>query len=290
MIGVRRARSAPESAPHCYRAIAVSDPRPASTVILVRQVDPEPATRSDYEVFMVRRPVKSEFAADVFVFPGGTLRPDDLERSAEEACAPFSAVQAVLELKARGGVVPTDSHLSLGHYVAALRELFEEAGVLLAEPRRQFDPTALLPGLGAARADLQVGRISLAALAHERGLRLAPERLIYCSHWTTPAEFPRRYDTRFFLACIPPLQRALHCAVETVASAWIRPHLALERWRAGEFPLVFVTDRHLTRLAEFPRLAELLEFARCKPIVSVQPELDLQSQQPYLPAGLEGRW
>ena len=75
-----------------------------------------------------------------------------------------------------------------------------------------------------------------------------------------------------------------------MASAWISPSAALADWRAGRFPLVFVTERHLARLAAHPRLADLQRFARSKPIVSVQPELDPASREPYLPAGLDGCW
>jgi 8-oxo-dGTP pyrophosphatase MutT (NUDIX family) len=266
----------------------VSPARPASTVILAR-----PGAPGGVEIFMVRRPVRSEFAADVYVFPGGAVRPDDADPTAEAACAPFNPGDALRLLSERGGTSPADPREALGFWVAALRELFEEAGVLLAEPLPGVPrpaPDARAARLDAARRELQAGGRALAALAGAEGVRLACEQLIFFSHWVTPREFPRRYDTRFFLAAMPHGQEALHCAVETVEGLWISPAAALERFERGEFPLVFVTQRHLERLAGCPSLEAALAFARSKAVVSVNPGLYQETQEPFIPSDLEGRW
>ncbi len=271
----------------------VAEPRLASTVILVREAAATSGGQA-YQVFMVRRPVRSEFAADVYVFPGGTVRSDDLDPAVGAACAPFGPDDALRRLAERGGAPPASDHEALALHVAALRELYEEAGVLLAEPRTEAAPS-FRPGdraerLALGRLGVQAGHLSLAALARNEGLRLACEQLIYFSHWVTPRPYPRRYDTRFFVATLPAGQQALHCDIETVAGVWVTPSEALEGYGRGDFPLVLVTQRHLERIAGQRTLDDLLRFARSKPIVSVQPEVYDDSLEPFLPQELEGCW
>ena len=103
-------------------------------------------------------------------------------------------------------------------------------------------------------------------------------------------QFPRRYDTRFFVAALPRGQQALHSNSETVEGIWIGPREALARWVRSDFPLVFVTQRHLERLAACSTQEELMQFAQTKPIVSVMPDLYPQTQEPFIPKELDGRW
>jgi 8-oxo-dGTP pyrophosphatase MutT (NUDIX family) len=269
--------------------------RPASTVMLARRRHTPASDSEDYEVFMVRRPVASEFAADVFVFPGGAVRPDDSGPAVDRAVEPFDEVQALRRLAERGGDPPAGPAEAIGFWLAALRELFEEAGVLLARPdpraagRARSDAQA--ERLERGRVEVQAGRASLAELAGAEGLRLACEDLVYFSHWITPPSMPRRYDTRFFLACMPEGQEARHCAIETVDGLWVTPAAALDGFADGTFPLVFPTLRHLERMAEHARLDDLVEFAATKPIVTVDAELeDDDVRRPRLPAELEGCW
>jgi len=261
----------------------MSEPRLASTVMLARPAE----TDGGFELFMVRRPVRSEFAADVYVFPGGAVRDDDLDPLADRVCAPFGPVDALQRLAERGGVAPRDARAALGLWVAALRELYEEAGVLLVEPAPSPAARARLAG---ARDAVREGARSLAAVLEQERLRLACERLLYFSHWITPPSYPRRFDTRFFVALLPAGQEARHCEGETVESAWIAPREALRRATRGEFPLVFVTQRHLERIATCASLDALLRLARTKPVRSVHAELERESGEPRLPDGLEGRW
>lgn len=265
----------------------MSDPRPAASVILAR-----PAGAS-FELFLVRRAVQSEFASDVYVFPGGTVQPDDRAGSDRTA---LSAEAAHRRLSERGGRPPATAAESLALHLAAVRELFEEAGVLLA---RDASDRPLAPDraqsdrLAAARARLVERRTTLAAVAAAEGLTLAPDLLVYFAHWITPAGFPRRYDTRFFVATMPPGQAALHDTVETTASCWLHPARALQLYHAGRFPLVFAQVNLLDRLAPCQSLADLLQFAATKPVRTVEPLLrpaPAGTFDPYLPEELVGAW
>ena len=243
--------------------------RPAATVMLLRD-----GASTGLEVFMVRRNASSRFAADAFVFPGGAVQPEDSSERALAGAPSFTPDVAHARLTERGGDPPSSRELSFGLHVAALRELFEEAGVLLADNRQAglpADAEPVAPRLEAERRGVQRGELSLAALAERENLELAPERLVYFSHWVTPELSPRRFDTRFFVAAMPAGQTALHCRVETTEGEWLAPASALARCRRGEVKLIFVTIRHLERLAAFPTVSAALRSARQKAIRTVRP-------------------
>ena len=126
---------------------------------------------------------------------------------------------------------------SLALHVAAVRELFEEAGILLARhvgrPRRRRPEPRGVRDAGRSAPEIQQGRRSLGEVVAELGLELVPEELVYFSHWITPESSPRRFDTRFFMIEDRPGQTASHCGVETVDGVWITPAEALRRFEAG---------------------------------------------------------
>ena len=254
-------------------ATAPARPRPAASVLLLRDGAADPV-----EVFMVRRSATSRFAADVFVFPGGAYGPADSDHRLLARTDGLTPASAHAALSARGGQPPETPELSFGLHVAALRELFEEAGVLLARDDRGQPVGALDPALerrhGDDRARVQAGELSLADLLERERWRLAADRLAYFSHWITPPLSPRRFDTRFFVAAMPEEQTAIHCQVETTAGEWMAPAAALARCARGELKLVYVTIQHLVRLAELPSVAAALELARRKPIRTVCPIVD----------------
>ena len=262
-------------------------PRPAATVMVVR---PAP---DEYEVFMVRRHQASKFAADVYVFPGGTVRPDDrLEASTARSLGlEPDSLHAILAARDDPFAAEADGGLSL--WVAALRELFEEAGVLLADDAsgRMLDLSepSTLGRFAAYRASLQEGSLSLRELAERDGLQLRADRLLYFSRWITPATSPRRFDTRFFVAEAPTGQVAEHCQIETTDGAWIRPREALSRHAEESFPMMFVTREHVRRLAEFREPTALVEFARHKPTRVVQATHD-PARGSFLPAEQQRPW
>jgi 8-oxo-dGTP pyrophosphatase MutT (NUDIX family) len=206
-------------------------PRAAATCVLMR-----PRAGGGIEVFMVRRHIQSEFAPDVYVFPGGSV--DAGDRQAEETpglCAP-------------AGDGPTA--LGSGFRVAALRECFEEAGVLLAHhgaATLAFGEDDLAR-YAAYRAALQQRQMTMATLAQQEGLTLATDMLFAWAHWITPEVFPKRFDTHFFLAEMPPTQQAAHDELETTDSVWIAPEDASAGYERGEFPLVFAQIHHLREL------------------------------------------
>jgi hypothetical protein len=111
----------------------------------------------------------------------------------------------------------------------------------------------------------------MSELLAAEGLRPALGQLRYFSHWITPLGAERRFDTRFFVAEMPPGQGAADCGIETFDGLWVRPHDALGRYAAGELPLVFPTRMHLQRLTEPRSLGELLELAGSKPVATVRP-------------------
>jgi 8-oxo-dGTP pyrophosphatase MutT (NUDIX family) len=250
----------------------VAPTRPAATVILLRA-----SASGSPEVFMVRRTARSAFAADAFVFPGGTVEAADGSELAMSSAPGLIPEAAHARLVERGGDPPPDPQVSFALHVAAVRELFEEAGVLLAVPRPGVTggkpERTLIERLATARTDVLAGRRSLAELAHHERLDLAPEQLVYFSHWITPEVSHRRFDTRFFAALMPAGQTALHCNLETTEGEWLEPAVALDRAAGGELKIVFATSAHLERLASFSSVDELIRFARAKRIRTVRPTL-----------------
>jgi 8-oxo-dGTP pyrophosphatase MutT (NUDIX family) len=233
-------------------------------VILAREAS------AGFELFMVRRHAGARAFADAYVFPGGVVRADDF--AAQEG--DLTPAEALARFGDRGGDPPADAALALALHRAAMRELFEEAGVLLAVDaagRPVAIPDADAPGWAARRRSVQAGELTVAELLRADGLAAAPARLHYFSHWITPTEAPRRFDTRFFVAEMPPGQRAAECGVETFDGLWLRPREALGRYAAGELPLVFPTRMHLQRLTEPGSLGALIELARTKPVATVRP-------------------
>lgn len=220
---------------------------------------------------MVRRGATARAFGDAWVFPGGVVGSDDQERDSTTGPEPDWAWR---ELTRRGGVPPVDRWLARGLWRAALRELFEEAGILFARDaagRRLVLTDDDAPRLAADRDALRREATTLDAMLAAKDLTLDPEALQYYAHWITPEARPRRFDTRFFVAAMPPGQAARHCGVETVDGVWIEPHAALGRHAAGDFQLVLPTRMHLQRLSAYRTLDELLADAATKPIRTVLP-------------------
>ncbi len=249
--------------------------RPASTVIVLRS-----GPSGGIETFMVHRDPLSRFAADAFVFPGGTVDVGDWASGGVPPCTGLTIAEAHRRLGERGGDVPDDAGLSLALYVAAVRELYEEAGIMLARPlagpcgaHLSAETCAQLATL---RPALQRGERTLSSVAEHLSFDLVPEELVYFSHWITPEASPRRYDTRFFVVEDRLGQTASHCGIETVDGQWFAPADALRRAEAGEITLVAVTVEHLRVLAQHTTVASALAFARQKPIRTVLARRDRQ--------------
>jgi 8-oxo-dGTP pyrophosphatase MutT (NUDIX family) len=205
------------------------------------------------EVLLLQRHPDTVFAAGAHVFPGGAVDPDD------DSAATASVVAGLDDVTA-SGLIDVDAG-GLAYWIAAVRETFEEAGLLLATTARGEDPW-LDPDragrLHAARPDVDAGRLSLADLCLEEGLRLDLGLLRSFGRWITPVGAPRRYDTRFFVAPAPPRPEVSVDEREAVAAEWVEPTAALERFRDGEIDLILPTERSLAVLAEHGSTAETL--------------------------------
>jgi 8-oxo-dGTP pyrophosphatase MutT (NUDIX family) len=224
-----------EPEPFDPRAVPV---RHAATVMLLRDTDGGP------EVFMLRRTLAAVFASGMYVFPGGAV--DDADRAPEVAawCDGLTDAEASDLLEVRSG--------GLAHWIAAIRECFEEAGVLLARRADgdvvRFDDPDVEQRYQGYRSAVHDGSLRLIDLCAKEGLRLATDSIRYVSHWITPIGEPRRFDTRFFVARAPGAQEPLHDDEETIDSLWVRPADALDRQRRGELAMIMPTMRNLELL------------------------------------------
>jgi 8-oxo-dGTP pyrophosphatase MutT (NUDIX family) len=226
--------------------------REAATVMLVRDAP-------ELEVFMLRRNLDAPFMGGAYVFPGGAVDVDDRASELFARCdgRDDATASAALGLSAGG----------LGFWVAAVREAFEEAGVLLARSAGarlpvDLDDRSLAARIEAARPAIGGGDRRFLELVQDEDLLLDTGALHVFSHWITPAGAPRRYDTWFFVAAAPDGHAYVHDDTETVASVWIRPRDALARAEQGELELIFPTIRNLEQLARFPSARDLLDAAR----------------------------
>jgi 8-oxo-dGTP pyrophosphatase MutT (NUDIX family) len=225
---------------------AMAEPVPAATILLVRDA------AAGLEVFMVERHREVDFATGALVFPGGKLEPGDREPGTLARCS----------------ACPGLSAHDLALRVAAIRETFEEAGVLLARPRGS-------PALVDARRLRSIARRdALAALAEAEDLELAADLLVPFAHWITPEFMPKRFDTHFFLVAAPGDQAAAHDGSESVDSAWITPAAALAEAESGRRTIIFPTLANLRKLGRSRSAAEALERARRDPVVTVLPRVE----------------
>ncbi len=236
--------------------------------------DARPATGAEeraMEVLMLRRKLSSVFVGGAYVFPGGGVDAGDRDPAVVARCTGRSDVQASELLELGAG--------ALGYFVAAIRECFEEAGIMLAEA--PSGPVSFAdPATGARfeehRRRLNAGEAAFAAILEAERLTLPLDRLCYFSHWITPEGAPRRYDTRFFVATLPEGQTALHDDDEVIASTWVRPADALARHRAGELDLMFPTVRHLEAIGRFATSAELWDAASAAEVPTIQPRITVE--------------
>jgi 8-oxo-dGTP pyrophosphatase MutT (NUDIX family) len=227
----------------------VAPARAASTVVLIR---PQPRS---FEVLLVKRHDNVAFMGGAHVFPGGRVDDTDRIENAAEIC------DGVAEAGAR--MPDLDRRDAIGHHVAAVRELFEEAGVLLARPVQ----ARRLPAL---RYEMAAG-VPLHELAAREGFRLALDSLAVFAHWVTPAIEIKRFDTRFFVALLPEGQQSLHDERETTASEWMEPQVAVERCRRDEILLPPPTWTTLRMLSKLSTADEVIEWARQRRVVRVEP-------------------
>lgn len=237
--------------------------RDAATLVLLRD------GAAGLETFMLERGSKAAFVPGAHVFPGGAVDAADADPEVYARCDGLDDAAASERLSV--------SRDGLAYWVAAIRESFEEAGVLLATDAAGDAPDwrdpALRGRLAEGRRGLNAGETTLAEILVSEGLRLPVSRLRYYGHWVTPPGPPRRYSTRFFAARAPAGQDPTHDGIETVAGGWTTPSHALRCYRRGELSMILPTEMQLQLLRRFPDTETLLaELDAMKRIPKVAPE------------------
>jgi 8-oxo-dGTP pyrophosphatase MutT (NUDIX family) len=228
--------------------ISAPSPKNAATVMLLRS-----AESGGLEIFLTRRPEKMDFLGGAYVFPGGTIRKEDCAEEIQKRCAGISPTEAGQILGAH-----LKPELALGHWIAGIRELFEEAGVLLA-----VTPEGRAAGLSEEQRRRVVRReLSFRELLECENLLCDGRGLRYFSHWLTPEEFAVRFDTRFFFAVLPPDQTPLERSEEVAHALWITPERAMQLYDRGSLPMMFPTYASLRTLADFESLESITKAYR----------------------------
>ena len=218
-------------------------PGKASTVILAR-----PGAGGSFEVLMTRRSAHLKVLAGFLVFPGGAVEEDDWSEKMLARCRGLSPIEAQRILAAT--MTPEQA---MGHWVAAIRELFEETGIhLFVKQGKSLDPTsdALRERLAQSREALSRRRLALADLLESEQLVCDVGRLTYLFHRITPNHHPVRFDTRFYVGSLPEGQTPLKFSEEVVESVWLTPQEALKLSEPGGLPMMPPTRIALRSLAE----------------------------------------
>jgi 8-oxo-dGTP pyrophosphatase MutT (NUDIX family) len=234
-------------------------PRPSSTIIVLRD---EPRGDEAFSVLMLERHGSIAFPG-AHAFPGGVLDSGDADAGGA-VLPPTQSWAAPGE-----GDRPPDA---IAYWVAALRELFEEVGILLASRADRLVEGPLTAPVAALRGRLHSGE-PFAPLLASVGMMPATDRVFYFARWITPRMNPRRWDTRFLVARVPSGQEAEADGTETVSASWMTPRAALAAYEAGTIELIPPTVRTLDDLARFKSVDEVLADAARRVVRAVMPEL-----------------
>jgi 8-oxo-dGTP pyrophosphatase MutT (NUDIX family) len=226
-------------------------PQPAATAVLMRDGE------RGLEVLLLKRHRSSGFVPGAYVFPGG--RTDDGD--------------ADPQLPERASQVRT-SEVPAHYWFAVVREVFEETGVLLARTDDgQWAPDTSDAAMETLRLKLMDNTAGLLDIVRSCNCRIDFEQTVYFAHWITPVVEPRRYDTRFFAAVLPAGRSVRPDPREMTDALWLPPSGALERFAAGQLPMVFPTVRTLEQLSSFSSTAEALSALRRRAVEPVLPRL-----------------
>ena len=225
--------------------------RPAATVMLI-------ADRPDLQVFMMERNANIVFAGGMWVFPGGRVDATDSPLKFQSLSTHRSDEEASSLMKLEKG--------GLAYYIAAIRESFEEAGILLALDKDSHEPLSLAGKQNSARFNIHRNSVNAAErdfleIIEEENLILDAGAMHYIARWITPLGPPRRYDTRFFISRMPENQIPLHDDNELVHSEWISPQEILNKVEAEEMVLMSPTLRMIRSLAKFKSADEVIAAA-----------------------------
>ena len=225
----------------------------AATILLVRDAP-------TLEVLMVQRHHQIDFVPGALVFPGGKTVPEDAHHEWAAHCDGFDG-----------------DAVQLGLRICAIREAFEESGVLLARPSaargagKPLASFAQTEAIALKREAIEKGAVSFLKSVEAADLVLALDALTPFAHWITPKGMPKRFDTWFYVAAAPPDQVAACDGREAVDTCWITPRDALRDGREGKRKIIFPTRLNVEKLAETTTVAEAIEAAHARKIVTVEP-------------------
>ena len=234
---------------------------PSATILLLREDE-----QDGLEVFMVVRHHQIDFASGALVFPGGKADEQDFDDALIPYLAGASEAPAMRAIE-----------------VSAIREVFEECGILLAytEAGSLIDG-ARLAELQHCREALNDGSLTLKSFVESERLRLACDQLVHFAHWITPEMMPKRFDTHFYLATAPDDQLAVHDGYESVDSVWIIPAQAMADAAAGTRTVIFPTLRNIEKLGTFATVAQAMAAARDATAVPVLPWTEQREDGNYV--------
>ena len=242
-------------------------PRDASTVILLR----EGPSSEGPEVFMVRRHGKASFMGGIWVFPGGKVDAADSDPTLLVLAPAGTAERAATRLEEARSEAPS-AQAAFALHVAAARELFEEAGVLLARPASEDRPGGSLP-IEEWRSRIHEGVVSFATMLAQEGLLLDLDGLSYVSRWLTPSAEAMRFDARFFALRLPEGQTARADRKETTKGEWRTAGRFLEAHAEGELTLAPPNIRNLEDLAAHRSIDDYLDAMKSRPVAPILPKM-----------------
>ena len=247
---------------------------PAATVLLVRDHN------STVEVFMIKRAMRTNFGG-AWVFPGGKVDSSDDIKNISKYSPLLNDEEASKRLGIKSG--------GLIYWIACIRECFEESGILPADNEQKKISKGWFKGsdeeiVNQYKKQLLQGKDVFLELIDKFDLTLSTNEIAYISHWITPKIEKRRYSTRFFIARCPN-QLASHDGVEGVESRWLEPKVALDLYKAGEFPMIMPTIKNLELIKDFQNTQTLLLSMNDKSITDipkVEPVFDVVDGKPKL--------
>jgi 8-oxo-dGTP pyrophosphatase MutT (NUDIX family) len=242
--------------------------RDAATVILIR-----PSESGGWEIFLARRHRNQTFMAGAYVFPGGQLEETDNDPQLENYIKTTDVFDPCWLLQ--DSSLPGEK--ARGFFIAAIRETFEEAGILLGGKTTGnfvlFHDEKVIERFNDYRHQLNASQMTLAGIAQKEEISFFPDTLIPYAHWITPEFEKKRFSTRFFLAKLPLGQTPVADAMELTESLWVTPQKALEMHRRKEIILMPPTFKTIEELAAFKDIDELFSAAKTKVIYPILPQL-----------------
>jgi 8-oxo-dGTP pyrophosphatase MutT (NUDIX family) len=238
-------------------------PSPAATLVLLRD-----RAAGGFEILLMQRHLKSKFAAGDFVFPGGKLHADDNPDDAAAWCAGLEIERAAQMLGLQHA-----PRTALAYWIGAIRETFEEVGVLLARDAEGRPARVGEPRFAEYRRACQTDNRAFWSMVKSERFTLSTDRLVYFAHWVTPEDLPLRFDTRFFAAEVPEGQEASGDDHEVIALRWTSPREALDAQKRGELSLRYPTIRNLMLFDGAATAAEALARLHGREIREVRPRV-----------------